>query len=38
MKWKGVSGIANGIRADIDGDIWAGASGGEGYEGVHVVS
>ena len=38
MKWKGVAGIADGIRADIDGNIWAGASGGAGYDGVHVIT
>ncbi len=38
MKWKGVSGAADGIRADIDGNIWAGANGGPGYDGVHVLT
>jgi gluconolactonase len=32
------AGIADGIRADVDGNIWAGASGGPGYDGVHVFS
>ena len=27
-----------GIRADVDGNIWAGANGGAGYDGVHVFS
>jgi gluconolactonase len=38
MKLKGMSGLADGIRADIDGNIWAGANGGAGYDGVHVLS
>lgn len=38
MKWKGMAGIADGIRADIDGNIWAGSNGGAGYDGVHVLS
>ncbi len=38
MKWNGLSGNADGIRADVDGNIWAGASGGAGYDGVHVFS
>ncbi len=32
------SGIADGIRADVDGNIWAGANGGAGYDGVHIIS
>ena len=31
-------GAADGIRADADGNIWAGASGGAGYDGVHIIS
>ncbi|HYW47266.1 MAG TPA: SMP-30/gluconolactonase/LRE family protein [Bryobacteraceae bacterium] len=31
-------GIADGIRADVDGNIWAGANGGPGYDGVHIIS
>ena len=31
-------GIADGIRADADGNIWAGANGGPGYDGVHIIS
>jgi len=31
-------GSADGIRADIDGNIWAGANGGPGYDGVHIIS
>ena len=38
MKMKGMSGTADGIRADIDGNIWAGANGGAGYDGVHILS
>lgn len=33
------AGLADGIRADIDGNLWAGAGWvGEGYDGVHVFS
>jgi gluconolactonase len=33
------AGLADGIRADIDGNIWAGAGWvGAGYDGVHVFS
>jgi gluconolactonase len=38
MKLNGVSGLADGIRADIDGNIWAGSNGGPGYDGVQVFS
>ncbi len=38
MKWKGIDGSADGIRADVDGNIWAGANGGAGYDGVHVFT
>jgi len=38
MKYKGISGGSDGIRADVDGNIWAGASGGPGFDGVHVFS
>ena len=32
-----VVGYSDGIRADIDGNIWSSAwGGGEGYDGVHV--
>ncbi|HEY3841275.1 MAG TPA: SMP-30/gluconolactonase/LRE family protein [Bryobacteraceae bacterium] len=38
MKGQG-SGLADGIRADIDGNIWTGAGWvGAGYDGVHVFS
>ena len=33
------AGAADGIRADRDGNLWAGAGwGGEGYDGVHVFA
>jgi gluconolactonase len=32
------AGLADGIRADVDGNIWAGANGGPGYDGVHIIS
>jgi gluconolactonase len=38
MPGKG-PGLADGIRADVDGNIWAGAGrGGAGYDGVHVFT
>jgi gluconolactonase len=38
MQLSGKPGLADGIRADIDGNIWAGASGGPGYDGIHVFA
>jgi gluconolactonase len=38
MKLNGKAGGSDGIRADVDGNIWSGASGGPGYDGVHVFS
>ena len=39
MNWNGRQGLADGIRADVDGNIWAGAGrGGPGYDGVHVFT
>jgi len=38
LKLNGKSGIADGIRADVDGNIWAGMSGGAGYDGVQVFT
>ncbi len=39
LKDKEVAGFADGIRADVDGNIWVGAGWvGEGYDGVHVFS
>ena len=33
------AGLADGIRADMDGNIWASAGWvGEGYDGVHIFS
>ncbi len=39
MEFKGKTGVADGIRADVDGNIWA-ASGwaGAGYDGVQVFA
>lgn len=37
MDYKGKAGMADGIRADKDGNIWVGAGWvGDGYDGVHV--
>lgn len=39
MELKGKSGLADGIRADIDGNVWVGAGWvGDGYDGVHVFA
>lgn len=39
MAMPGRPGLADGIRADVDGNIWAGAGrGGAGYDGVHVFT
>lgn len=39
MELKGQEGVADGIRADVDGNIWAGAGWvGEGYDGVHIFT
>ena len=39
MEFNGKQGGADGIRADVDGNIWAAAGwGGEGYDGVHVFA
>jgi gluconolactonase len=39
MELAGKFGGADGIRADVDGNIWAGAGwAGEGYDGVHVFA
>jgi gluconolactonase len=31
-------GGSDGIRCDIDGNVWAAAGGGEGYDGVHIFA
>ena len=39
MELEGRAGLADGIRADIDGNIWASAGWvGEGYDGVHIFA
>jgi gluconolactonase len=38
MKLDGKAGGSDGIRADVDGNIWSGGNGGPGYDGVHVFS
>ena len=39
MVLDGVAGIADGIRADVDGNLWAAAGwGGEGFDGVHIFA
>jgi len=39
MELKGKEGVADGIRADVDGNIWAGAGWvGDGYDGVHIFA
>jgi len=39
MDLNGKAGFADGIRADVDGNIWVGAGWvGEGYDGVHIFA
>jgi gluconolactonase len=39
MDMKGKAGLADGIRADIDGNIWVGGGWvGPGYDGVHIFA
>jgi len=39
LNGKKVAGLADGIRADMDGNIWVGAGWvGEGYDGVQVFN
>lgn len=39
MELDGKAGFADGIRADVDGNIWASAGWvGDGYDGVHIFS
>jgi gluconolactonase len=35
---RGMQGSADGLRADIDGNLWIGASGGAGVDGVAILS
>ena len=39
MELDGQAGIADGIRADVDGNVWASAGWvGDGYDGVHIFA
>jgi len=39
LQGKGTgNGLADGIRADVDGNIWAAANGGAGFDGVHIFN
>ena len=39
MEFEGKAGFADGIRADVDGNIWASAGWvGDGYDGVHIFA
>jgi gluconolactonase len=39
MEYQGKAGFADGIRADVDGNIWVGAGWvGDGYDGVHIFA
>ncbi len=39
MELNGKAGFADGIRADVDGNVWASAGWvGEGYDGVHIFA
>ena len=39
MELDGQAGLADGIRADVDGNIWASAGWvGDGYDGVHIFA
>ena len=39
MEMNGRQGLADGIRTDVDGNVWAGGGwAGEGYDGVHVFA
>ena len=39
MEFRGKKGGADGIRCDVDGNVWAGAGwAGDGYDGVHVFA
>ncbi len=39
MELNGKAGLADGIRADVDGNVWASAGWvGDGYDGVHIFA
>lgn len=39
MAFDGLAGMADGIRVDVDGNLWAaGGAGGAGFDGVHVFA
>jgi gluconolactonase len=38
MKLNGKAGGSDGLRVDVDGNVWAAASGGANYDGVHVFT
>jgi gluconolactonase len=39
LKGKKVAGLADGLRADVDGNLWVGGGWvGDGYDGVHVFA
>jgi gluconolactonase len=39
MEYKGRAGLADGIRADADGNVWSSAGWvGDGYDGVHIFA
>lgn len=39
MVWNGGEGLADGIRMDVDGNVWASAGWvGDGYDGVHIFA
>ena len=39
MEYEGRAGLADGIRADIEGNVWSSAGWvGDGYDGVHIFA
>ena len=38
MKFGEKNGGGDGIRTDVDGNLWVGAWGGEGFDGVHIFA
>ena len=38
MKLNGKPGGGDGLRADVDGNLWIGGNGGPGYDGVHIFN